>query len=641
MACPKTASSGPVDTSHSPYAHWQTLPAASVSIDDGLWSAQQATNRRASLRHGYRMLEQSGNLHDLRLAIGLAQGEYRGPVFMDSDVYKWLEAVSLELANGPDAELERMADETIDLLARVQLPDGYLNSYYQAVKPDKRWTNLRDDHEMYCAGHLIQAAVAHHRATGKTSLLDIACRFANHIDSVFGPGKRPGTPGHPEIEMALVELYRETREKRYLDLAGFLIDQRGRQSLGAGRFGSAYYQDHVPVREASTLVGHAVRQLYLTTGVTDLYLETGEQALFDAMMRQWHDLTRHKLYITGGVGSRHAGEAFGEPYELPNDRAYCETCAAIASIMWNWRLLLATGEGRFADLMERTLYNAFLSGVSLDGTHYFYVNPLLSRGMMPETGRGGHRRTEWHGCACCPPNVMRLIASLGHYFATRSATGLQVHLYAPTTIRTELPKGGLVALRVETAYPWEGAVWLTVDEPGNADWELALRIPAWCEAPSLRINGQAVRPRVEQGYAMIQRHWQKGDRLEMDLDLVPRLVEAHPRVEPARASVAIVRGPIVYCLENCDQEPGVDVLDVLIDASAPLEATWQPGLLGGVTTVQAAGYALNIRPWEGVLYRPFSGHADLAKRPVRLTAVPYYAWANREPGSMRVWIPVA
>ncbi|MGQ9687157.1 MAG: glycoside hydrolase family 127 protein, partial [Thiobacillaceae bacterium] len=269
-----------------------------------------------------------------------------------------------------------MANEVIALIAQAQTPDGYPNSYYQVVKPDQRCTNLRDDHELYCAGHLFQAAVAHHRATGQNSLLDVARRFADYIDSVFGPGKRPGAPGHPEIEMALVELYRETGERRYLELAGFFLDQRGHGVIG----GRGYHQDRVPVREATAVEGHAVRQLYLTTGMADVYLETGEPALLSALLRQWDDMTGTKLYLTGGLGARHEGEAFGDPYELPNDRAYCETCAAIASILWNWRLLLATGKGRFADLIERTLYNGFLSGLSLDGQKYFYVNPLLSRG---------------------------------------------------------------------------------------------------------------------------------------------------------------------------------------------------------------------------------------------------------------------
>jgi hypothetical protein len=500
------------------------------------------------------------------------------------------------------------------------------------AEPDGRWSDLTDGHELYCAGHLIQAAVAHHRVTGDTRLLDVACRFADYIGSVFGPGRRPGTPGHPEIEMALVELYRDIHERRYLELAGFFLDQRGQGTLGSGRGGGpAYYQDHVPVREATTVAGHAVRQLYLTAGVTDVYMETGEGALLDAVLRQWRAMVGGKLYITGGVGSRHEGEAFGEPYELPNDRCYCETCAAIASVMWNWRMLLATGEGRFADLIERTLYNGFLSGVSLDGRRFFYVNPLLSR--------GGFERAEWYRCACCPPNVMRLMASLGHYFATADPTGLQIHQYGPTTIHAALEPGRRVALRMETDYPWQGQVELTVEHTDGLPWRLGLRLPGWCEGAALLVNGQRIQVPTEAGYATIEQSWQEGDTVELVFPMAPRLIEAHPRSDSTRGCLAIERGPIVYCLEQCDQEPSVSVMDVQIDRAGALDTTWRGGLLGGVMVVEAAGYAVDVAPWQDRLYRPASGGDDLPRRPVRLTAVPYHVWANRGPGAMRVWIP--
>jgi len=633
---------GPTDTSHSPYTHWRTLPIDSVSLVGGPWSQRQAINREVSLRHGYRTLEQAGNLGNLRLAAGLAEGQYRGPFYMDSDLYKWLEAVAWELAREPDAELQQMADSTIELIAAAQADDGYLNSYYQVVEPDNRWGNLKDGHELYCAGHLIQAAVAHHRATGDTRLLRVARRFADYIGSIFGPDGRPGTPGHPEIEMALVELYRETsgNEQRYLELAEFFLDQRGRGILGSGRFGNpAYYQDHVPVREATVVAGHAVRQLYLTAGVTDVYLEIGDQALLDVVARQWRDMVSGKLAITGGVGSRHEGEAFGEPYELPNDRCYNETCAAIASIMWNWRMLLATGEAHFADLIERTLYNGFLSGVSLDGHRFFYVNPLLSR--------GGIERAEWYWCACCPPNVMRLIASLGHYFATGSppddgigrAAGLQIHQYAPAVISTELEPGCRVLLRMETDYPWQGQVKLTVEQTDGLPWKLELRLPGWCDQARVQVNGQPVEVPVGAGYAAIERAWQRGDAVELDFPMAPRLVEPHPRVDSTRGCVAIRHGPVVYCLEQNDQEPPVDIMDVQIDETAPLRTMWRGDLLGGVMAVEAMGYAVDVDGWQNRLYRPAGSGTGTARWPVRLTAVPYHVWAHRGPGAMRVWIP--
>ncbi|MBX2999613.1 MAG: glycoside hydrolase family 127 protein [Caldilineaceae bacterium] len=629
---------GPVDTSQSPYARHRTLALSDVRLDGGFWSTWQRTNHKVSLRHGFDQLERFGNFNNLKLAAGKGEGEYRRPVFMDSDVYKWLEAIGYELAWNPDPELVEMADHAIKLVEGAQGEDGYLNSYWDVVEPDRRWADLDHGHELYCAGHLFQAAVAYYRATGDRRLLDVSCRFADYIDSVFGPGKRIGTPGHPEVEMALVELFRETGERRYLDLALYFVDQRGHGLLQHSRFGGgAYYQDHIPVREASTVEGHAVRQLYLTTGVADLYLETGEGALLDALMRQWRNMTSRKLFITGGLGSQHAGEAFGEPYELPNERCYCETCAQIASIMWNWRMLLITGERRFADLLERTLYNGFLSGVSLDGRCYFYVNPLMSRGADPLLGRKHIVRPEWHGCACCPPNVMRTLSSLQHYLATTDESGVQIHQYAPSTIRAAVGNGEAV-LKIETNYPWEGTVKLTVQE-SRGDWTLKLRIPNWSAQASWEVNGRAEAIDVQDGYATLRRSWAVGDTIVLTLAMQPTLIEAHPRVDPTRSSVAIERGPLVYCFEGVDQEQGVDILDAQIDVSQPLGEAWRSDLLGGIVTVEADGFSADPVGWGDSLYRPLGHGAAPARQSTRLTAIPYYAWANRGANPMRVWIP--
>jgi DUF1680 family protein len=525
-----------------------------------------------------------------------------------------------------------MADQVIDLLAAAQQEDGYLNSYFQVVEPDKRWMELAMGHELYCAGHLFEAAVAHHRATGQTKLLDIACRFADYIDSIFGPGKRDGVPGHPEIELALVELYRETGERRYLDLAGFFIDQRGQGKLiGQNPFDAAYLQDRVSVREASVVEGHAVRQLYLTAGVADVYAETGEQALLDVSNRLWRDMTAYKMHLTGGFGARHDGESFGDAYELPSDHCYCETCAAIANMMWNWRMLLISGEGRYADLLERSLYNGFLSGISLDGQRYFYVNPLLSR--------GGIERPEWYGCACCPPNVMRQIAVLAHYIATTGDSGLQIHQYIPTEIETEFADNRPVKVRLETNYPWEGQVKLIVKETDGLPWELALRIPGWCQEVSIQVNGQVTHVSASsRGYANIERTWQSGDVIELDLLLRPRLVEPNPRVDAVRDSLAIECGPLVYCIEEMDQPSGLNLLDVRLDPEIPLQTTWRKDLLGGVVVVEAQGSVVDMSSWADSLYREKTTET-LPQQRVKLTAVPYYAWANRGPGTMRVWIP--
>lgn len=634
---------GPVDTTKSPYARWRTVPLDGVLLQEGFWSQRQEINRNVSLLFGYAQLEKSGNFNNLRLAAGTGEGEYRTPMFMDSDIYKWLEAVGYELAANPNPELEAMADKAIDLLEAAQADDGYLDSYWQVVKPDQRWSDIEHGHELYCAGHLFQAAVAYARGTSDLRLLGIACRVADNIDSVFGPDKRHSTPGHPEIEMGLIELYRETGEKRYLDLGLFFLDERGKGHLKAvyNWTPTKYYQDHVPVREASTMEGHAVRQLYLTAGVTDAYLETGEQALFDAMLRQWHDMTERKMYITGGLGALHQGEAFGEPYELPNDSCYCETCAQIASIMWSWRMLMATGESRYADLLEKTLYNGFLSGISLDGQRYFYVNPLLSRGPDRIDFYKVIERPEWYGCACCPPNVMRLLASLSHYFTSTDESGIQIHQYAPAKLDLSLNSGASVQIDMQANFPWDGAVKLSVDGTDGSEWTLRMRVPSWCEGAVFEVNGVVVTPVFEQGYATLARAWQPGDIVDLDMAMKPVLMTGHPRVDEIRGAVAIQRGPLVYCLEEVDQDATVDLLDVQIDANGPLVDAWNPDLLGGVVTVEAVGSTVDLDAWAGGMYRPYATVRNTHSAPLTLRAIPYYAWANRGANAMRVWLPKA
>ncbi len=428
--------------------------------------------------------------------------------------------------------------------------------------------------------------------------------------------------------MALVELYRETGQKRYLDLAHFFIDQRGKNRMrGLGWYGPEYHQDRVPIRDASVIEGHAVRALYLMSGVTDLYLETGEQELFDALLRLWRDMTGGKLHVTGGAGARYEGESFGDPYELPNDQCYCETCAAIASVMWNWRMLLASGEARFADLMEQTLYNGFLSGPALDGTHFFYINPLLSR--------GGYARAEWYSVACCPPNIMRTLESIESYMATADADGVQFHLYHAGTVTP--PESG-ITLAVATDYPWDGRVSLTVTATRAEPWTLSLRIPAWCPNASLRINGEPIETSTPPGsYAGITRQWQPGDVVTLDLPMPARLIQAHPLIDTTRGAAAIQRGPVLYCVEQVDHN--FDIMTAQIDPLGSLESTWRGDLLGGVTVITAAGFHLDTAAWDSQVYRPLNPDRPLAHQPVTLTAVPYHVWGNRGANAMRVWIP--
>jgi hypothetical protein len=598
-----------------------------VVIRDGLLAERQRVNREVTLLRGAEELERAGTLDNLRIAAGQMTGERLGMVFSDSDVYKWLEALAWEIGREPSAELERLASETTELVAAAQEPDGYLNSRCQVLDPAWRWTDLEMGHELYCAGHLFQAGVASARATGDTALLTVACRFADLIDEVFGSDNDTRTDGHPEVEAALVELYRHTGRRRYLELADKLTARRGYGIFADGRFDLDYYQDVEPVRDARSIVGHAVRALYLAAGVTDIYAETGDEALLGSMFRQWDDMTSAKMYLTGGVGSRHHGEAIGEPYELPPDRAYCETCAAIASIMWNWRMLLVTGESRFADLFERTLYNGFLAGHSLDGESFFYSNPLHSR--------NGERRHHWNPVACCPPNVMRLLASLHQYLATVTETGVQLHQYASSTIRAACPGAGSIELAVETDYPWSGTIAIEVVSPGESEWTLSLRVPAW--ARSAMLDGEPVAPG---DYAALTRRWRAGDRVVLEVDVSPRITAPNPRIDAVRGCLALERGPIVYCVEQHDVPAGADLAAVAVDpARGPVDGG-PVADLGGLPGVALQGVVRDLGGWRESEYRDLRDlPAASSAAPIPLLAVPYFAWANRDGGGMRVWIP--
>ncbi|MFG2130737.1 glycoside hydrolase family 127 protein [Streptomyces sp. NPDC048751] len=624
------------------------LRPAVVGIDAGFWLDRREVNARTSIPQGPELLESAGNLHNLRLAAGTTEGEFQGAYpFVDTDVYKWLEAAAWQLAQEADPDLEAHVDRIIGLVAGAQQPDGYLNTWFQLVKGGEQYQDLRWGHELYCAGHLIQAAVAHHRATGRDELLDVARKFADQVDSVFGlPGSgKPldGIDGHPEVETALVELYRETGERRYLDLAAYFVDRHGHGLLG----GEAYCQDRVPVREATDVEGHAVRQLYLLAAAADLATETGEEELRTASERLWHAMTTTKTHLTGGLGAHHDEEDFGDPYELPNERAYCETCAAIASVQWSWRMALLSGEARYSDLIERTLYNGFLAGVSLDGERWLYVNPLQVRdGHTDPGGDQSARRTRWFRCACCPPNVMRLLASLEHYLASTDADGgLQIHQY----VNARYTGAPGVTVRCETDYPWHGTIALTVEEtPAEQPWTLSLRVPQWCRDVRVRCGEESYDGPVEDGWLRLERTWTPGDRVVLELGMEPRLTAADPRVDAVRGCVAIERGPLVYCLEQVDH-PGGGLDDIVVDTTRPLAVKHRPDLLGGVTTVVAAGRRRHIPDRGWWPYSPVGPSSESSSgtsvqqhgEPVELTAIPYYAWANREDGSMRVWLPTS
>jgi len=599
-----------------------------VRLEDDFWAPRRRVNQAVTLPGQYRHLEETGRLDNFRVASGRMEGSFTGIFFNDSDVYKWLEAASWVLATSDDPELARMVDEAVDEIAAAQQPNGYLNTYYMFEREPERWSNLRDMHELYCAGHLIQAAVTHHRATGGDKLLQVACRLADCIGSVFGPGEgqRGGAAGHEEIEMALVELARDTGEQRYLDLAQFLTDSRGEGYAG----GDEYHQDHRPVRALDEMVGHAVRAVYLNAGMADLYAETGDAALLEALERLWQKMVGRRMYVSGGIGARYQGEAFGADYELPNARAYAETCAAIGSVMWNWRMLAVAGDARYADLIEHTLYNAVLVGLSLDGQSYFYQNPLENDGR--------HRRQPWFGCACCPPNIARTLAWLPGILYSISEEGIWVHLYAAGEADLVLADGSEVRLVQQTDYPWDGRV--TVEVEGEGTFGVFLRIPGWCVAGvTVRVNDQEVEGSVLPGsYLEVRRTWQRGDRVILDMPMPVQRIEAHPYLSEDAGRVALQRGPILYCVEGVDH-PGVDLRGLVVPDGEAFEATFEPDLLGGVTVLRGSGVVcMPDVAWEGKLYRA-RGEVDRAEmREVPVVAVPYYAWANREPGQMRVWL---
>ena len=608
-----------VDTSHSLRAFLNPLPVENVRITGGFWKnwLDRVVNR--TIPHVYRMLEDTGRIENFRhVARGEKEVEWR--IADDSDVYKWVEAASYAVAYTRDEELRELLDGVARDIASAQDDDGYLFTLY-AFDKEKRWQNLRDMHELYCAGHLMQAAIAHRRATGQQFLLNTATRFADHIADLFLGGKMRGVPGHPEIELALAELYRETGRQKYLDLAVYFLDERGRGLIG----GSPYHIDHKPFRQLEELVGHAVRMLYLCSAATDIYMETGDEELLAASKRLWRNMVSCKMYVTGGVGSRYQGEAFGECYELPDVRAYAESCAAIANVMWNFRLLLATGDDRYADVMELALYNAVLPGLGLDGQSYFYVNPLADRGK--------HRRKEWYRCACCPPNIARMLASLPGYVYATSRDGLWVNLYAASTARLNIA-GAELQVNMYTDYPWSGEIEVELEPEKPLELSLYLRIPSWSEWSEVEVNGTKLEEPRPGAYYMIRRTWRRGDRVRLSLDMCMKLIKAHPFILSCSGRVAVKRGPLVYCFEQADNS--VDVWSIALPSDARLEPHYEENLLGGVVTLRGKGYALNLERWKDVLYAPAASQTEMV--PVEVKAIPYYAWANREPGPMIIWV---
>lgn len=618
------------------------LDAGRARIEGGFWHTRQRRNRTDGLRAGYEQLEASGTLGNFRLVGAGTPGEAAGMIFQDSDVHKWLEAVAYELGREDDPGLRAMADEVIGLVAGAQQEDGYLNAVHTLRhSPAERYTNLAWNHELYCSGHLIQAAVALARNAGDTRLLAVAERVVAHLRTVVGPDRRHATGGHPIIESALVELYRLTGDRDALDLARFLLDVRGREETFPGAHpGPGYFSARVPVRETTSVEGHAVRALYLFAGVTDQAVEDGDAALLARCEEVFADLWGSKTYVTGGMGARWDWEAFGDPFEMTTDRGYAETCAAIGAIHWAWRLLLDTGRPVYADAIERLLLNAFLPGVSLAGTEFFYVNALqLRKGALADEGRSiAHGRRGWFECACCPPNIMRTLASLDHLVATATEAGLQLHQYAAGTW-----SGAGLTLRTETGYPHEGSVRITVEEAPEDARTLSLRVPPFSRGTArLHLEGERVEVPAGAETIEVERTFRPGQELLLELDLTPRFVGAHHRIDASRGAVALERGPLVYALEQVDQDPAAAVDNAVVDPTrvpadgAPLAE------LDGAVPLQVAGSVVTVSPAAAAWPYPVHGSPDAATtaREVTWTAIPYFAWGNRGVGPMRVWLPL-
>ena len=599
------------------YGFLTAVPVTEVEFTDQFWAPRIEVNRTTTLPQCFHHCEVTHRIRNFEVAGGLTAGQFEGIYFNDSDLYKVVEGAAYILAAYQDPELETYLDDLIKKLAAAQQEGGYLNTYYTLVEPDKRWSNLPVMHELYCAGHLFEAAVAHYRSTGKQNLLDIAIRFADEIDHVFGYDGLVGVPGHEEIELALVKLYQVTNEKRYLDLAKFFIDKRGNSDRD-------YAQDHLPVREQNQIVGHAVRAMYLYAGVADVVRYTHDQDLFATMNRIWDDVTLRKMYITGGIGPSAHNEGFTVPYDLPNETAYAETCAAIGMVFWSHRMFLLHGHVKYVDVLEQALYNGSISGVSLAGDQFFYVNPLASR--------GNHHRQPWYGCACCPTNIVRFIPQVGGYFYATSSAAVWVNLYAANRATISL-SGGSVELVQETNYPWSGHVKLVVLPTHPTTFKLHLRIPGWCVKAAAKINQQSIEVLPDDnGYLSLDRQWKPGDTVDLEMPMPIDRIIAHPKVAADRGRVCLRRGPVVYCVEATDN--GGSVRDIALPQDAHLESHFEESLLGGVTTLLGKAWRRAPIDWGNQLYQ-----TTLPDKETKITAVPYHAWNNREVGPMSVWLP--
>jgi DUF1680 family protein len=617
----------------------EAISFADVQITDAFWKPRMDKVSSVTLKACIDYIEyKTPRIRNFEIAGGSRKGKFEGIFYDDSDVYKALEAMAYSTRNHPDLDLEKKADEWIDKIAAAQQPDGYLNTYFTLNGLEKRWTDM-SMHEDYNGGHLIEAAVAYYNATGKRKLLDVAIRFANHFDSLFGPGKRNWVTGHEELELALVKLYKCTQDLKFLKLANWLIEERGHRLAQGYTWtdwkDTAYAQDKITVRDTRKITGHAVRAMYLYTGTADVAAITGDSGYLTSMQSVWEDVVDRNMYLTGGIGSSGSNEGFSIDYDLPNAQAYCETCASVGMVFWNQRMNLLTGESKYADVLEKTLYNAALDGISLSGDLFFYGNPLASDGRS--------KRSEWFGTACCPANIARLLASLGNYIYNRSEQGIWVNLFIAS--KTRLSIGGTgIGIEQKTDYPWQGAVNIYVSPDRKKNIPVHIRIPGWVlglpvpgdlyhfenDKPgrfSIRVNDRDQPYRMEKGYAVIEREWRKGDKITLDLQMEVQQVIAKETVKADAGRVALQRGPLIYCVEGADNNG--KAWNIILPDSTIFSSGYQKDLLNGLVTLSAEVPAVQVD----------ANGLSVSTIMQRITAIPYYAWCNRGADPMQVWLP--
>ncbi len=614
----------------------QILPVnfSKVTINDNFWTPKMNTVATVTLDACITYTEtKTGRIRNFEKAAA-KNGKHEGIFFDDSDVYKALEAIAYSLKNHPDANIEKKADDWIDKIAAAQQPDGYINTFFTLTGLENRWSDM-DKHEAYCTGHLLEAGIAYFNTTGKPKLMDVGIRMVKHIDSNFRLAGKHWVPGHEEIELALVKLYHATNEKQYLDLASWFIEQRGHGYYKGAKRDPKYDQNDVPFEDQKKVEGHAVRAMYLYTGVTDVSAAKGETKYLPALFSIWENLVGKNMYITGGIGSSGHNEGFTKDYDLPNESAYCETCASVGMILWNQRMNLLTGEGKYIDVLERSLYNGALAGLSLSGDKFFYGNPLASQ--------GNYARSEWFGCACCPSNIARLVASLGNYIYATTPDAIYVNLFISSS--TVIPAGkNKIAVSQKGNYPWDGNILLTISPETKTKKSVLIRIPGWAvnqpvpgvaytylqpvSTPiSIQLNKTAINYKIEKGYAVIEREWKKGDEISIQLPMSIERVIANNSIVENKGLTALQRGPLVYCLEHADNNG--KAMNVIFPDDASFSSTFNRGLLGGVMTIHSKVPVVDVS----------SDGKSVSTSTREITAIPYYSWANRGEGEMQIWVP--